>query len=70
MSRQIHLTISRSKTSPQGTHVQSLGLKIGYWPCLRAPFISLCVSHLIIDLWWGLPSYLETAHWKRSWPRV
>lgn len=61
------MTISRSKTSPTGTHVWALGLKVGYWPCLRAPFISLCVGNRIVDLWCGLPSYLE-HDW--TWPRV
>lgn len=70
MRRRVYLTISLAKASPRGTRVQALGLKVGYWPCLRAPFISLCVGSRIIDLWWGLPSYLETAHRKWAWPRV
>lgn len=66
--RRLWLTVSRSKTSPGGSHVQALGLKVGYWPCLRAPFVSLCVGSRIIDLWWGLPSYLD-HDWQWCWPR-
>lgn len=57
--RTLRLTVSKTKTSPQGRHVWSLGAKVGYWPCLRAPFASLLVGNRIIDLWWGLESYLE-----------
>lgn len=61
----LHLTISKSKTSPGGRHVKALGIKIGYWPCLQAPFISVVLGSRIIDLWWGLPSYLEhDKHWS------
>lgn len=66
--RRLWLTVSRSKTSPGGSHVQAIGLKVGYWPCLRAPFVSLCVGSRIIDLWWGLPSYLD-HDWQWCWPR-
>lgn len=64
--RDLHFTISKAKTSPEGKPVQALGIKVGYWPCLKAPFVSLCVSNRIIDLWWGEPSYLQTAHWTWS----
>jgi hypothetical protein len=35
------------------------GLKIGYWPCQRAPFIQLAFHHWRFELWYGLPSYKE-----------
>jgi hypothetical protein len=48
----------RSKTRPDDQrHAQTLGLRLGYWPCLRAPYVSVEVGSHRWDLWWGLPSY-------------
>lgn len=34
-----------------------LGIKIGYWPCLKAPFVQWTMWQHRIDIWYGLPSY-------------
>jgi hypothetical protein len=34
----------------------ALGVKVGYWPCLRAPFLQVCVYRWRVDVWHGLPS--------------
>ena len=33
-----------------------LGCKVGYWPCLRGPFVQVTVGPFRIDAWYGLPS--------------
>jgi hypothetical protein len=53
----LHGQHRRSKQSPTGRHAQSLGIRVGYWPCLRAPFIALDLGSHRFDLWFGLPSY-------------
>jgi hypothetical protein len=35
----------------------ALGFKLGYWPCLSAPFVQLVVLRWRIDFWIGRPSY-------------
>lgn len=39
----------------------SLGVRVGYWPCLRGPFVVLDLGTHRIDIWWGLPSYKPGA---------
>jgi hypothetical protein len=33
------------------------GPKIGYWPCLQAPFVQFSIHHWVFEIWFGLPSY-------------
>lgn len=37
--------------------VRKYGLTFGYWPCLRAPFVSVALGRRYFDVWFGLPSY-------------
>lgn len=53
--------LRRTRTSPDGRHVQALGLRFGYWPCLAAPFVTIDVASFRLDLWCGLPGY-ESGH--------
>lgn len=39
------------------TRVQALGLRVGYWPCLQAPFVQVTVGSHIFEVWFGLESY-------------
>lgn len=36
---------------------KAFGLAIGYWPCLRAPYIQITVWTRRIEFWYGHPSY-------------
>ncbi len=45
--------------SPEGRPVLAFGLRVGYWPCLRAPFLELAVGRWRLDFWHGLPSYAK-----------
>jgi hypothetical protein len=40
-------------------YVLMLRIGVGYWPCLRAPFIQLALGKHKFDFWYGLPSYLR-----------
>lgn len=53
------IALRRSKSSPTGRHVQSLGVRFGYWPCLRAPFVSFDLGSWRLDVWYGLPGYVR-----------
>lgn len=56
--------IRPQKQRADGRHAWSLGVKIGYWPCLHAPFLRLDVGTRIIEAWVGKPSYKEARNWK------
>lgn len=36
---------------------RGFGIKIGYWPCLYAPFIEIAFNTKRYAIWYGLPSY-------------
>lgn len=35
----------------------SFGFRIGYWPCLKAPYLQIVFAGWRCDFWYGLPSY-------------
>lgn len=41
----------------QGRRLIALGVKLGYWPCLRAPYLQLALGWWALDIWYGEPSY-------------
>ncbi len=51
-------TARRQQRREDGRHVWSFGLKVGYWPCLRAPFVRLDVGPTIVEFWVGWRSYI------------
>lgn len=48
--------VRRTKSDKQG-RVFAIGLRVGYWPCLGAPFLQVGIGYRTIELWYGLPSY-------------
>lgn len=42
-----------------GKHAQSFGARVGYWPCLRAPFVSFYVGSRVFEVWIGWGSYIK-----------
>lgn len=47
----------RSNTAPDsGNHAQSIGLRMGYWPCHKGPFVSVEFLTHRWDIWYGTPS--------------
>ncbi len=58
--RKFHYSIRKGQESQEGKPVLAFGMRVGYWPCLRAPFISLSLWNLRIDVWHGLASACST----------
>jgi hypothetical protein len=54
----IHLMIRPSKHGEAGSAL-NYGLRVGYWPCLRAPFIQIAFHKWLVELWFGYPSYKQ-----------
>ncbi len=53
--RQFHYKHRLTNTGPHGQHAIALGLRAGYWPCLRAVFVQAAVGKHTISIWWGDP---------------
>lgn len=49
--------VRRSRQSKGGRYAQSIGVRLGYWPCLKAPFVALDLGSVRVDIWFGLPGY-------------
>jgi hypothetical protein len=47
-----------TKTTAEGIRrVRAFGVRVGYWPCLQAPFVEVAFNTRRYELWYGLPSY-------------
>jgi hypothetical protein len=49
----------RARQSPRGRYALSLGLTVGYYPCLRGPFVKVDLLSHKVTIWHGLPTYRE-----------
>ena len=58
---QLRFTCRRLKASPEGNPGFSIGLRLGYWPCLKAPYIQLSFLLWRLSLWFGLESYKKDS---------
>jgi hypothetical protein len=54
--RGFHRQRNRLKRSPAGRQSVAFGVRIGYWPCLNAPFIEITWGGWARAFWWGLAS--------------
>ncbi len=48
---------SPNTKSPAGRPSWGFGLRVGYWPCLRGPYLQIALGTRRLDVWHGLPSY-------------
>lgn len=53
----LHAQARPMKKSPGGVRSFGVGLRVGYWPCLCAPYVQITVLFWRLDVWFGLPSY-------------
>lgn len=44
----------------------SFGFRLGYWPCLKAPYVQIVFAGYRCDFWWGLPSYKRKELWNKK----
>lgn len=49
--------VRRAKRRADGVYAQSYGMRIGYWPCLHAPFVSFYIGSRVFEGWLGWGSY-------------
>ena len=55
--RSIHAKLRENKHSQDGRCAMGFGARVGYWPCLKAPFFQIEMLFWNFSLWYGLPSY-------------
>jgi hypothetical protein len=48
--------IRPTKKRNDGRFVFALGARIGYWPCVEAPFVEIALGRCMFALWHGLAS--------------
>lgn len=46
-----HATTRRLRAAPDGRTTWAVGLRLGFWPCLKAPFIQVTLGHRIASFW-------------------
>jgi hypothetical protein len=56
-----HAAVRVGKRNAEGHYALAYGLRLGYWPCLKAPYIQVAFHRWRIEVWLGLPSYLRGA---------
>jgi hypothetical protein len=56
MRRMWRREIRRNKTNIDGETVISFGLRVGYWPCLKAPFLRFFWWKINGEVWYGQAS--------------
>jgi hypothetical protein len=57
--KRIHIQHRRSRTTLRGVHAQSIGLRVGYWPCLGGPFVAVDLGSHRVEVWYGRQSYRQ-----------
>jgi hypothetical protein len=59
--RRFHAAIRVGKRSPLGKYVLGYGLRVGYWPCLKAPYVQIAFHRWRVEIWHGEPSHLVSG---------
>ena len=57
VKRAFHCHTRPSPANKSGFQVIYFGARIGWYPCLKGPFIQLAFFKKRFEVWYGLPSY-------------
>lgn len=49
----LHFEIHRNKQSPTRRYAWAFGMRLGYWPCVRGPFVQLSFAIWVMSFWIG-----------------
>ena len=65
MKKKFHAAVrdgkTRGKEDGSMLRARSFGVKIGYWPCFRAPFIEIAWNTKRYAMWYGYSGYDEAT---------
>lgn len=56
--RKLRAQIHHNKRDLGGVPSVGFGSRVGYWPCLRAPYVQIAFLFWRVDIWHGLASHL------------
>ena len=56
MRRMFRVWARSNPRRADGAPVIALGLRIGYWPCLKAPFVQVSFLAWRVEIWHGYES--------------
>lgn len=59
MKHRVRLMVRQTAKRADGVPVVKIGVCFGYWPCLNAPYLQVCIGTKIVELWFGLPSHKQ-----------
>lgn len=59
LRRAWRLQARRNKTSPSGAVAIGFGVRVGYWPCLSAPFLQVEFFRWNVSVWHGAKAVSE-----------
>jgi hypothetical protein len=57
--RKFRVEVRNNRESPEGQVHICFGIRVGYWPCLLAPYVQLAFWKWRLDIWHGLPSLAQ-----------
>ena len=60
MKRCWRYNLRPTKKNRKGERVLAIGMRVGYWPCLNAPYIQVAWGYYTLEVWHGFPSYKAT----------
>jgi hypothetical protein len=61
MRRKLRWSCARNQVSADGKTAIGFGIRVGYWPCLEAPYVQCTFLFWHFDAWHGYPSWQQVA---------
>lgn len=58
--KRLRYDVGRSRMSPKGQHAQSIGIAVGYWPCVGGPYVRVQLGSYTFDVWYGTAGFRNT----------
>ena len=55
----LYWNVGRNKQSPEGIYAKAFGARVGYWPCVRSPFVQVSFWIWRVSVWTNEPGNPE-----------
>ena len=68
--RKLRAQRRRLANSPSGVQSWGFGLRVGYWPCLRACYVQATIAAWHFDVWFGDPADVKVRASQAQRDRV
>jgi hypothetical protein len=61
MRRKLRWLFRRNQASADGRTAIGFGVRLGYWPCLQAPYMQCAFLFWHFEVWHGYPSWQQVV---------